>query len=185
MAIGLFKAAQCAAFAFLVLAHVEAGAQSQFSIPPRASVQLGFSPGEGALDLVLATIQGARKSILVAAYSFTSRPVATALVDAQRRGVTVYVVADGPEAGKGYSAVSFLANQGVPVRSNTRFPLMHSKFMVVDGLHVQTGSFNYTAAGARNAENVLVLRDVPAVAAEYGRNWKQLWLGAEPFSPRY
>ena len=153
----LFKAAQCAAFAFLLLApHAEAGAQSQFAIPPQASLQIGFSPREGALELVLAIIQGARKSILVAAYSFTSRPVATALVDAQRRGVAVFVVADGPEAGKGYSAVSFLANQGVSVRSNSRFPLMHSKFMVVDGLHVQTGSFNYTAAGARNAENVLV-----------------------------
>jgi len=52
---------------------------------------------------------------------------------------------------------------------------MHDKFIEIDGQTVETGSFNYTsAAGARNAENVIVLHD-PAVAQRYGREWDQLW----------
>lgn len=54
-----------------------------------------------ALRLVLDTIRGAKATLLVAAYSFTSKPVATALRDAQRRGVQVFVVVDADEAAKG------------------------------------------------------------------------------------
>jgi phosphatidylserine/phosphatidylglycerophosphate/cardiolipin synthase-like enzyme len=44
---------------------------------------------------------------------------------------------------------------------------MHDKFIVVDGVIVEERSFNYTsAAGSRNAENVLVIRDA-AIAARY------------------
>ncbi len=48
----------------------------------------GFSPSDGrpALEVVLGAINNARQSIDVAAYSFTSKPVATALAGAKRRG---------------------------------------------------------------------------------------------------
>jgi phosphatidylserine/phosphatidylglycerophosphate/cardiolipin synthase-like enzyme len=54
----------------------------------------GFSPDGSALNVVLTGITHARQSIDVAAYSFTSSPIATALVDAARRGMKVRVVAD-------------------------------------------------------------------------------------------
>lgn len=38
----------------------------------------------------------------------------------------------------------YLARQGVPVRIDSRYAIMHNKFMVIDGVTVQTGSFNYT-----------------------------------------
>lgn len=60
-------------------------------------IEVGFSPahgGQSALNVVLDGITNAQSEILVAAYSFTSKPIAAALVDAQERGVTVRVVAD-------------------------------------------------------------------------------------------
>jgi phosphatidylserine/phosphatidylglycerophosphate/cardiolipin synthase-like enzyme len=43
--------------------------------------------------------------------------------------------------------------------------------MVIDGLAVITGSFNFTtAAEQRNAENLLVIHD-RALAARYTANW--------------
>ena len=132
-----------------------------------------FTPGQ-ALAPVLDTIRGARSSILVAAHAFTSRPVA--LRDASRAGVEVIVIVDAGEATKEYSAAQFLANARLPVRLNARYALQHNKFMVVDGVPVQTGSFNYTASAAtRNAENVLVLRNAPAIAAQYTTEWQRLW----------
>lgn len=125
----------------------------------QAGEQAAFSPG------------GARQTIEVAAYSFTSKPIATALAQAAKRGVKVWVVADQKANGGRYSAVTFLANQGVPVRLDGHYAIMHNKFMVVDGVTVETGSFNYTAAAAEhNAENVLVVSPDKALADIYAQS---------------
>lgn len=144
-----------------------------------------FTPGQ-ALPLVLDTIRNAKSTLLVSAYSFTSKPVATALRDAQRRGVQVFVVDDAGEAAKGYSAARFLANERVPVRTNGRYALQHNKFIVADGAVVQTSSFNYTSSAAeRNAENVLVVGNAPALATQYGREWRRLWDEGADLPPTY
>ena len=104
------------------------------------------------------------------------KPIAKALVEAHKRGVKVFVVADKTDNSKGYTAVTFLANEGVPVRLNGRYAILHSKFMVIDNTHLQLGSFNYTAAAVdRNEENVLLLRNVAPLAQQYVVEWKRLW----------
>lgn len=150
-----------------------------------ADVAVGFSPGN-AESLVVAIINEARSSIQLAAYSFTSKPVARALIDAKKRGVKVFVVLDKSNRTAKYSAATFLANMRVPVRINSAYAIMHNKFMIVDGTIVETGSFNYTASAAkRNAENVIVLRGVPALAGRYAQEWRRLWDEAEDYSARY
>jgi phosphatidylserine/phosphatidylglycerophosphate/cardiolipin synthase-like enzyme len=152
----------------------------------RAGVEAAFSPEGGALALTLSIINKAEKSILVAAFSFTSTPVAKALTNAARRGVKVRVVADKETNSKGYTAVAFLVGKGVPVRLNGAYNHMHNKFMVTDSKHVQTGSFNYTrAATDKNAENVLVVRDDPVIAAKYTAEWERLWNEGEDFKKRW
>ena len=49
--------------------------------PAFADVQVAFSPGN-ATETVVGVIQSAQRSIHVAAYGFTSRPIAEALIDA-------------------------------------------------------------------------------------------------------
>lgn len=145
-------------------------------LPAGATYEAGFSPGRGSLPLVLKAIESAQQQIFVAAYTFSSKPVAQALVAAQKRGVKVFVVADKDENTKSYTAVTFLANAGVPVRLNSRYAILHSKFMVIDNMHLQLGSFNYTAAAVnRNEENVLLLRNVAPLAQQYVVEWKRLW----------
>jgi phosphatidylserine/phosphatidylglycerophosphate/cardiolipin synthase-like enzyme len=119
------------------------------------------------------------------AYSFTSKPISLALLDAHKRGIDVRVVVDKLNATARYTLATFLANQGVPVRVDYRYAIMHDKFIVVDGQEVETGSFNYTAgAEDRNAENVLVLHD-PAMAQHYGREWERLWGESGEMKARY
>jgi phosphatidylserine/phosphatidylglycerophosphate/cardiolipin synthase-like enzyme len=55
----------------------------------------------------------------------------------------------------------------------------HNKVMIIDGALSQavvvTGSYNYTsAAQARNAENVLIVRHDPALASQYRANFVRL-----------
>lgn len=150
-----------------------------------AHVITGFSPGGTAQQVVIQAIASAQVSLDVAAYSFTSKPVATALLAAQARGVRVRVVADR-KANSKYTAVTYLANQGMPVRLNDRYAAMHHKFMIIDGRSVQAGSFNYSAsAHTGNAENVLWLQDMPAVAADFSRAFAHLWSEGEPVLRRY
>jgi len=165
----------------LVSVSMMGPAAATTALPAGASFDVGFSPNQGALDAVLLAIKSARREILVAAYSFTSKPVAIALLEAHRRGVAVKVVADEGENTKAYSAAQFLAHAGVPVRLNGEFYLMHHKFAVVDGMHVQLGSFNYSAAAVdKNAENVLVLWNVAPVASAYTKAWQVLWDHGKP-----
>jgi phosphatidylserine/phosphatidylglycerophosphate/cardiolipin synthase-like enzyme len=186
--LGLKFAALAASLTFALIAPLSGLAKLAPPAPAPTQATLysaAFTPGQ-ALPLVLDTIRGARSTLLVAAYSFTSRPVATALRDAQRRGVKVFVVVDAGEAAKAYSAARFLANERVPVRANARHALQHNKFIVADGTAVQTGSFNYTSSAAqRNAENVLVVRNAPALAAQYGAEWRRLWDEGTELPPAY
>jgi phosphatidylserine/phosphatidylglycerophosphate/cardiolipin synthase-like enzyme len=51
------------------------------------TIEVFFSPRGGATEAVVRELGNAKKEILVQAYSFTSAPIAKALVDAHKRGV--------------------------------------------------------------------------------------------------
>jgi phosphatidylserine/phosphatidylglycerophosphate/cardiolipin synthase-like enzyme len=157
-----------------------------FPVLAAPSVSVGFSPSHTALQTVLSVINDAKTSLDVEAYSFTSRPIARAIIEAQKRGVRVRVVADDKANADRYSAITYLANNHVPVRLNRRYAIMHNKVMISDGDTVQTGSFNYTAsADSRNAENSLVLRGVPKIAAQYQKEFNRLWEESDVLAPAY
>ena len=130
-----------------------------------------FSPGGGCTKAIVKTVDGARKNILVQAYSFTSAPIARALVAAKRRGVDVRIILDRSQHGDGYSSADFLAHNDIPVWIDEAHAIAHNKVMVIDQATVITGSFNFTrAAEQKNAENLLVIKD-KILAAIYTRNW--------------
>ena len=127
-------------------------------------------------------VLGAKTELLVAAYSFTSKEIAFALVEAKGRGIDVRVVVDhaqNTDDQGGYKAVDYLSSQGIPVFRCENYAAMHHKFMVADGLHVQLGSFNYTSsANLRNAETAVAFRNAPELASVYRTEW--LRLSTEP-----
>lgn len=160
----------------LALLFAVATAFADEPIPSNASFDVGFSPHNGALETIIKGIHAARSEILVAGYGFTSKQIAAELLDAKQRGIKVEIVVDQKANARSYSAVSFLAKQGIPVRLNNNYPIHHNKFMVFDGNNLETGSFNYTRAAAdKNAENVLLLWNVPNLAAVYTKEWHRLW----------
>ncbi len=150
-----------------------------------AGYDIGFSPRGGALNLVITGIKAARSQILVSAYSFTSKPIAYALVDAQRRGVKVFVIGDQQQNSNNYTALTYLANNGVPVALNGHYQDFHDKYMIIDGMHVETGSFNFSAAATKNAENAVILWNVPQIAATYTSDWQEHWRESTPVKGNY
>jgi len=151
---------------------------------PAPSAEVYFSPHGGCTEAVVAELGKARTSVLVQAYSFTSSPIAKALVEAHRRGVRVEVVLDKSQRGEKYSSADFVAHAGIPTRIDARHAIAHNKVMVIDGRTVITGSFNFTkAAESENAENLLVLQDAE-LAGKYAAHWKSHAEHSEPYLGR-
>ena len=181
----------------LVLALIAGGSVQTLALAANTDgdgsrrIEVGFSPEGSAQKLVLSTIDAATSSIRVAAYVFTSPDVTRALIAAKQRGVDVAVIADyrsnleDQRSGAGRHALTLLAKAGIPTRTIKVYPIHHDKFMVVDGMAVETGSFNFTAAAKSNSENALVVWNDPALAETYLSHWQSRWDQGQAFTEKY
>ena len=148
-----------------------------------SGIEVNFQPGGGATAAIVRELSLARRTIHVQAYSFTSAPIAQALVDARRRGVSVEAVLDKSNKTEKYSAATFLLNAGIPTYIDARHAIAHSKNIIVDGSVVMTGSFNFTkAAEEKNAETSLILRGYPDVARKFEANFALHRSHSTPYS---
>jgi phosphatidylserine/phosphatidylglycerophosphate/cardiolipin synthase-like enzyme len=146
--------------------------------------EVRFSPKGGCTEAVVDALKGAKSTVLVQAYSFTSAPIAAALVDAHKRGVKVEVVLDKSQRTEKYSSADFVAHAGISTRIDDKHAIAHNKIMIIDGRTVITGSFNFTkAAEEHNAENLLVIQDA-ALADKYTANWQAHAQHSEPYAGR-
>jgi phosphatidylserine/phosphatidylglycerophosphate/cardiolipin synthase-like enzyme len=146
-------------------------------------VEVHFSPRGGCTEAVVAELGNARKTVYVQAYSFTSAPIAAALVDAHKRGVRVEVILDKTQRTEKYSSADFISRAGIITYIDAKHAIAHNKIMVIDEGVIITGSFNFTtAAEEHNAENLLVIRDTK-LAAKYLANWQAHLQHSQPYVP--
>jgi len=137
------------------------------------SIRVYFSPNGGCTDAILSQINQAKTEILLQAYSFTSQPIARALIQAKKRGVKIIAVLDKSNRTQKYSAATFLKNMGIPVFIDDKHAIAHNKIMIIDNRTVITGSFNFTlAAENKNAENLLIIEDLPDLTRAYQENFQ-------------
>jgi phosphatidylserine/phosphatidylglycerophosphate/cardiolipin synthase-like enzyme len=149
-----------------------------------ADVQVFFSPKGGCTEAIVSNLEKATNSVFVQAYSFTSAPVAKAIVDAHRRGVKVSVILDKSQRTEKYSSADFLKNSGVPTFIDAKHAIAHNKIMIIDGRTILTGSFNFSkAAEESNAENLLVIHDA-VLAGKYATNWQAHAKHSEPYAKK-
>ncbi len=167
------------------------GAVAPGTVPVVAgTVQVLFSPWDDIEGAIVGALRGARREVLVHSFSFTSRPLARALIEARARGVDVRVTADAAESDRtDNSRIPDLAAAGIPVFLEERYQSAHNKVMIIDaalaGGTVITGSYNWTyAAQRRNAENVIIITGQNAISARYRMNWERQRADARPYVPK-
>jgi phosphatidylserine/phosphatidylglycerophosphate/cardiolipin synthase-like enzyme len=149
----------------------------------QAQVEVFFSPKGGCTNAIKTALDAAKSVVLVQAYSFTSAPIAKALVDAKNRGVDVQVILDKSQKTEKYSGATFLMNAGIATFIDSKHKIAHNKIMIIDGKTMITGSFNFSkSAEESNAENLLVISDAPELAKKYSENWKTHLLHSELYS---
>jgi len=147
----------------------------------RTAVAVYFSPRGGCTEAIVREIDKAQSEILVQAQSFSSGPIAKALVNAHKRGVRGEVILDQSQETQKYSSATFLTNQGIPTYTDAKHAIAHSKVMVIDQKIVITGSFNFTkAAEEKNAENLLVIQSQD-LAKAYRENWQRRKEHSQPY----
>ena len=183
----------------LLLAAFLAFSTPSLALKGTGSVDVYFSPKGGVTAAVVGEVDRASKKILVQAYSFTSRPIASALARAKRRGVDVTVIIDGGELGLkksrrhrgpfdkarrrgSFNPAGLFKNTGVRLYADDRHEIAHNKVMIIDDKTLITGSFNFTRqAEEENAENLLVIKDNPALVERYIRNFSDHLAHSERF----
>lgn len=134
-------------------------------------------------------IDNAKRSLDFAVYSLSGTPgnaLATALVNARNRGVSVRVICE--DDNKGTSSFNALTANGIPLITDRFDPinngagLMHNKFMSIDArggapesAWVWTGSWNPTDPGtASDMQNSIEVQD-QALARAYTLEFNEMW----------
>ena len=133
-----------------------------------------FSPEGGCTDQVTYWIGRANVSIHVLIYSFTLDSIGDALIDAYERGVEVRIVFEKSQISE-YSEYGRLKAAGIMVRNDTNPDLMHDKVMIVDGVIVLTGSFNWSNNAEKNNNENLIIINSTYVARIYEEEFEEIW----------
>ncbi|EMM6764776.1 phospholipase D family protein, partial [Pluralibacter gergoviae] len=111
-----------------------------------------------------------------------------ALVAAKKRGVDVKIVIDerGNTGRASIAAMNYIANSGIPLRTDSDFPIQHDKVIIVDNVTVETGSFNFTkAAETKNSENAVVIWNMPKLAESFLEHWQDRWNRGRDYRSSY
>ncbi|HET6576288.1 MAG TPA: phospholipase D-like domain-containing protein [Fimbriiglobus sp.] len=149
--------------------------QSGPADPAAAPTEVGFSPGEGCLRMIVGRFAAARRSADVCVFTVTDDRITRAILDAHRRGVKVRLISDNDKAHDLGSDVGQIAAAGVAVKVDHTPFHMHHKFAIFDGVRLLDGSYNWTRGAANdNEENLIDIGD-PRLLAAFRQHFEALW----------
>jgi phosphatidylserine/phosphatidylglycerophosphate/cardiolipin synthase-like enzyme len=136
-------------------------------------IETCFASENRCEDRIVTTLSGSRRSIRFLAFSFTSTPIAQAMLDRHASGVSLAGVFETTGSDTPYSAYGKLKQQGIEVYTDGNPYAMHHKAIIIDERIVIFGSYNFSDnANTSNDENLLIVES-PEIAraflAEYDR----------------
>lgn len=156
----------------VVVAMAACGCNQHKTIQEPYYVRAFFTPGVDCEKNVIAAINNAQK-MEIAVYSITNPSITDAIIAAHNRGAKIRIVTDRQMAkGKG-SSVEKIRSAGIPVLTNKKHKIEHNKFAVFDGVHIVSGSYNWTTNASKyNSENCVFFDQQNK---EYSHRFEYLW----------
>src|SRR6266436_1229913 len=146
-----------------------AGFDLERGTPSAGAITVRIEPDDGPQP-VMDLIRGATRSVAMEIYLLTDRQVVAALVDARTAGRQVSVILEPhPFGADGANRAAFdqLVAAGADVAwSSGRFPLTHTKLLVVDGRRAAIMTSNLTHAGLNSNREYLALDQDPTDVAD-------------------
>jgi len=150
----------------------QAGWYAAYFTNPQFGAEANHSGGPD--EVLAAAIDAADRSVDLAVYELDLWSVRDALARAHSRGVTVRLVTESDYLGQ--AEIQSLVAAGIQVRGDERDPLMHDKFIIIDGAEVWTGSMNLTAGSAYRSNNNLLRVRSTWLAEQYRREFEEMFL---------
>ncbi|MGL6096710.1 MAG: phospholipase D-like domain-containing protein [Fimbriiglobus sp.] len=139
-----------------------------------------FSTHDDCASNMIGVVAGCGKTLDFLAFSFTHPGIGRAAADRVTDGIQVRGVFEKSQTAGGYSQYGKLKSLGLPVYVDANPRNMHHKVMVVDGKTTVTGSFNFSESAAKsNDENMLILRNNPAVATQFTDEFQKIYESAK------
>jgi len=133
------------------------------------------SQATGGVDAPLVeSIDAARLSIDVAAYSLGLNSVRNALLRAYDRGVTVRVVMETDNMDR--SDPQIMMEAGIRIVGDNSAGLMHNKFIVIDRSEVWLGSMNFTDSGTYEDNNNLIRIHSTQMAENFIKEFEEMFV---------
>lgn len=148
------------------------------------------------MEMLENLILSGRKCIHVAMYIFTSDPLATALIQAHKRGLQVFVIVDHSMENSSSSKVVRLKEAGVAVRichektlhhkmclidvpfkgsKPAKLPLTRQTIPIPSNGLVISGSCNWTRDALTNNEEYLNISSTPALCQRAVKKFLEIW----------
>lgn len=141
----------------------------------KTKIELYFSPKDGAAKHVLERLDGAKRSIRFMTFSYTSDPIAEAMIEKQKAGLKVQGVFEAQNASGTGSEFAKLKRGDIDVLEDGNCYILHHKVIIIDDKTVITGSYNYTASAERDNDENLVIIDDAALAKQYVDEFQRLY----------
>lgn len=134
-----------------------------------------FSPKGNCELLILNVINNSKIAIDLSIFSFTSKNISNALIEAKNRNIAIRVVMETDQAINSSSKYNKLLENKIPIKLDNKSGYMHNKYLISDNTIVITGSYNYSAnAEFNNYENILIIEN-PELANIYTNNFNEMW----------
>ena len=179
---------------FLIFAytHPLVNAFKGRTVLPKAALPAGTftltTEPEAGMAPVLEMIKNASQSIDLVMYEFEDKQIADALIDAEKRGVSVRVILNQGYEGKpekaNEPAYAYLEAGGVPVHwAPNYFALTHQKTLITDKNETMIMTFNFTPEYYDTSRDFGLLdtdqNDVTAIENTFDADWNDKQIGIE------
>jgi len=169
-------------FLFLLVIFFLCGWSQKIYLPPLSpekEYSIYFSPQDHLYPHLISLIREAKESIYAAFYEIEIPEIASALLEAHQRGLKVRVFTDDLTSEDKDSQCFHLRKFSIIKKDEDKESFMHHKFCIIDKKIVWTGSFNPTFRGAKENNNVIIIKS-PTLALKFLQEFERLWEGKIP-----
>lgn len=134
-----------------------------------------FSPEDQPRDEIVRVLNEAQSEIRFLAFSFTDDAIATAMINADTRGVTVSGVFETFQSDGTGSQYTRLRRNRLDIRRDGNGGVMHHKVIIIDRRIVVMGSYNFTTSAYQSNDETLVIIKDPNIASEFLAEYNRVW----------
>ncbi|WDL98114.1 phospholipase D-like domain-containing protein [Alicyclobacillus sp. ALC3] len=136
-----------------------------------------FSPDDDTMGAFVECVQSGKKSIYIADFAWHAPKAKDDLIAKKKAGLDVEVILDATEGGERYeqAAIEEMREAGIVVwlTHSQHGKYMHHKFMVVDGICVLSGSWNFSESASLE-DNYFDIIENEQRAALFMSKWTEI-----------